>query len=332
MSHRYRHLDFDERRRIDRFLAQRVPIDEIARRLGRHRSTLYRELKRNRFVDPGYSELDGYWHTIAHRRAAARRKRRMKLLRHRDLLQAVAAKLGAGWSPEQIAGRLRRDQSPVRICHETIYRFVYSRETLAEGLYRHLPEQRRRRRPRHARSRRGLYLPDSKSIAFRPDHITERREFGHWEGDLLMFRKEHGKANVLSLVERTTRFTVLVRNNDRQSRPIFEAMILMFSRLPGEASRSFTFDRGTEFSAWQTLEHELGAESWFCDPRSPWQKGTVENTNRRLRRYLPSFINPMDVSPRQLKRLAGEFNAIPRKCLGYATPEEEFRARLLALG
>ncbi len=146
-----------------------------------------------------------------------------------------------------------------------------------------------------------------------------------------MFRKEHGKGNVTSLVKRMSRFTVLLRNNDRQSRPVIDAVIGAFSALPHEASRSFTFDCGTEFAAWEELNKGLGAETWFCDPRSPWQKGAVENTNRRLRRFVPDNTNPFAITIRSLKSITMKINQTPRKCLGFQTPEEEFRRQLLAI-
>lgn len=311
--------------------ARKTPIDEIARAIGRHRSTIYRELKRNWFVEREIPDLTGYWCTVAQQMAAERRRRQMKLLRDRDLLQAIVDRLKAGWSPEQVAGRLKLDASPRRVCHETIYQFAYSKADQAEAIFRYLPEQRRRRRPRRARTERGRHVPDSRSISLRPACVADRSEFGHWEGDLLMFRKEHGKGNVTSLVERTSRFTVLLRNNDRQSRPVIDAVIGAFSALPHGASRSFTFDRGTEFAAWEELGKGLGAETWFCDPRSPWQKGAVENNNRRLRRFLPDNTNPFAITTRSLKFITTQVNQKPRKCLGFRTPEEEFRRQLLAI-
>jgi transposase, IS30 family len=331
MGRTYQQLTMDERRQIDRLRAQKTSIDGIAERIGRHRSTVYREIKRNWFIEREIPDLTGYWCTIAHKMAAERRARLTKLLRHDDLLKAIVAKLQSGWSPEQVAGRLRLDGSPRRVCHETIYRFAYSKAGHADAVYRYLPEQRRRRRPRRARSQRGLHVPDSRSISNRPAAVADRTEFGHWEGDLLMFRREHGKGNVTSLVERKSRFAILLRNNDRQSRPVFNAMIAAFAPLPRAASRSFTFDRGTEFAAYDELDKGLGATTWFCDPRSPWQKGAVENTNRRLRAFLPDSTNPFEITAKTLRLITLQINRTPRKCLGFRTPEEEFRRHLLEI-
>lgn len=124
-----------------------------------------------------------------------------------------------------------------------------------------------------------------------PDAIAKRKQFGHWECDLIQFRKKFGKMNMTSLVERVSRFTVLMKDNDRQSRPIMQGLIGALGSLPLHARRSITFDRGTEFSEWPYLQAGLGSQTWFCDPQSPWQKGTVENTNRRARRWLSREID-----------------------------------------
>jgi IS30 family transposase len=145
----------------------------------------------------------------------------------------------------------------------------------------------------------------------------------------VMFRKEFGKANVTSLVERVSRFAVVLKNPDRHSKPVMEGLINSLSPLPANARRSITFDRGTEFSAWQHLKDGLGVEPWFCNPHSPWQKGTVENTNNRLRRYLPRKSDPTAFTDRYLRSICDRLNATPRKCLGYQTPAEVFRAKLM---
>ena len=296
----YVHIDLDERRLIDRMNQRGRSVDEIAATTGRHRSTIYRELKRNTFVDDEWPDLNGYYAATANGIAQDRRQRLWKLVRDAELRGAVVERLQAGWSPEQIAGRLRYERSSNRVCHETIYRYAYGTDGQELKLYRHLPEHRRRRQPRTMRGRRGPQMPDRLALRFRPDAVKDRREFGHWEDDLVMFRKEHGKANLTTLVERTTRFTVILRNNDRRSKPIMGQVVDGLATLPCEARRSFTFDRGTEFSAWREPKNGLGADVWFCDPHSPWQRGTNENTNRRLRRYLPRSTDPLSIGRDEL--------------------------------
>ncbi|MCZ4433100.1 IS30 family transposase, partial [Agrobacterium sp. SOY23] len=151
---------------------------------------------------------------------------------------------------------------------------------------------------------------------------------GHWEGDLIIFERPFGHANVTSLVERKSRYTVLIKNPNRHSRPIMDKIVLAFSSLPAFARQSFTFDRGTEFAAFRALEDGIGARSWFCDPSAPWQKGAVENANKRIRRFLPSNTDLSQMSQAMLNQLTHILNNQPRKCLNYRTPAEAFMAHL----
>jgi IS30 family transposase len=329
MPRSYVQLNLEDRRKLARFRDRKMPADEIADRLGKDRSTIFRELRRNHFHDPEIPAVRGYFAVTAHDMAKARRARQRKLVRNPALCAAVVDRLEAVWSPEQIAGRLQIEANPHRICHETIYRFAYSKEGQSREIYRHLPEHRRRRRPRNARRRQGRRFSNELSISRRPEIVAARQEFGHWESDLMMFRKEYGKSNVTSLVERVSRFTVLLKNKDRQSRPIMNALIASLAPLPREARRSITFDRGTEFTAWSQVQSGLGAQTWFCDPQSPWQKGTVENTNGRARRHLPREADPTAVTDHHLRMICDRLNTTPRKCLGFRTPAETFRDKLL---
>ncbi len=327
----YSHLTMEERRKIDKWHEAKMPVPEIADRLGRAASTIYRELTRNVYEDTEIPELDGYYGVTAQNAYERRRAIHRKMVVHPELKTAVEDRLKAGWSPEQIAGRMRLEHHPIRVSHETIYRFAYSKDGRAEAFYRHLPEHRKRRRPRGYRRHHRTHIFDSQSLSHRPERVSERNEFGHWECDLMMFRKEHGKINVTSLVERFSRYTVVLRNEDRQSKPIMESLIRGLAPLPADARQSITFDRGTEFSAWRKLTDGIGADSWFCDPQAPWQKGTVENTNNRLRKYLPRSTEPTALTNRYLGSICQRLNSTPRKCLGYRTPAEVFDKELLAI-
>lgn len=279
MSGCYSHFTLADRRRLHHLVERKVPINEMACQLGRHRSTIYREIKRNTFRDRELPDYDGYYSTVADDIAKERRRRLRKLRRHPHLRGMVIERLTAYWSPEQIAGRLLADGvSLVRICAETIYRFVYGKEDYGLGLYRYLPEARRKRRPRGSRKPRNSVFPASHRISQRPDFIDDRSEFGHWEGDLLIFERDLGPANVTSLVERKSRYTVMIKNPSRHSRPIMDKIIETFGALSSCARQSFTFDRGTEFAGFRALEDGIGARSWFCDPSTPWQKGAVETS------------------------------------------------------
>ncbi|UXN67510.1 IS30 family transposase (plasmid) [Phyllobacterium sp. A18/5-2] len=325
----YSHLTLADRRRLYQLKERKVSIGEIARQLGRDRSTIYREIKRNTFRDREFPDYDGYSSTVADDIARECRRRLRKLRRHPHLRGIVIERLKAYWSPEQIAGRLLSDGvSLVRICAETIYSFIYGKEDYGLGLYRYLPAARRKRRPRGSRKPRNSVFPASHSISQRPDFIDDRSEFGHWEGDLLIFERELGHANVTSLIERKSRYTVMIKNQSRHSRPIMDKIIETFSPLPSTARQSFTFDRGTKFAGFRALEDGIGARSWFCDPSAPWQKGAVENINKRIRRFMPGDTDLAADSQRDLIHLVCHLNDQPRKCLGYRTPAEVFAIHL----
>jgi IS30 family transposase len=331
MGSHYSHLSLEERRKIADWRAAKMPTSEIADRLGRDASTVYRDLRRNYYDDKELPELNGYYALNAQDMYERRRAIHRKMVVHPTLKAAIEDRLKAGWSPEQIAGRMRLERHPIRVSHETIYRFAYSKDGRAEQFYRHLPEHRKRRRPRGYRRHNRTHIFDVQSLSHRPESVAARTEFGHWECDLMMFRKEHGKINVTSLVERVSRYTVVMRNEDRQSKPIMESLIKGLAALPADARQSITFDRGTEFSAWRRLKAGIGADSWFCDPQAPWQKGTVENTNNRLRRYLPRSTEPTALTNRYIRSICQRLNSTPRKCLGYQTPAEVFESKLMEI-
>jgi IS30 family transposase len=330
MARTYRQLDLDQRRTLFRLVEARRPVGEIAERLGRHRSTIYRELGRNRFRD-GDRGFCGYFPLTAQDLADRRRRRRRKLAADDALRAHVVERLTAGWSPQQIAGRLRRDaDGRASVCHETIYRHVHGPEGRRNDLYRCLPKARRRRGSRYGRKPRAASIPRERWIENRPAEVGTRETFGHWEADLLLFRKEHGKANVTSLLERKSRFTVLLPNGDRRSSAVLAGIAGALRPLPEDARRTITFDRGSEFAGYAALDRHLALASYFCDPHSPWQKGGVENANGRVRRFLPRETGPGALAPASLRRLAERLNDTPRRCLGYRTPREIFQEHLAA--
>src|SRR4051794_4212639 len=243
-----RQLDLDARRTLFRLTEARRPIGEIAERLGRHPSTIYRELGRNRFRD-GDRGFCGYFPLNA--QDLARRRRRRKLAADDALRAHVVGRLKDGWSPQQIAGRLKREPTGggASVCHETIYRHVHGPEGREDGLHRHLPKARRRRGSRYGRRPRASPIPRERWIENRPAEVGTRETFGHWEADLLIFRKEHGRANVTSLVERKSRFTFLLPNQDKRSAAVITGIADALRPLPEDARRTVTFDRGSEFAA-----------------------------------------------------------------------------------
>lgn len=325
----YSQLSITERRKIERWRHAKVPVDEIARVLKRSRSTIFRELKRNFFSDESMPKHDGYYGDAAHLMKAKRRARDRKLIKYPELCKLVIERLKNGWTPEQIGNRLAHDEEPLRVCQETIYRYIYSKEGMAHELWWYLPLHRKNRTPRRARKRRKSNFCRDVSILFRPEDVAHRREFGHWEGDLMLFEQRLGQTNVTSLVERVSRFSVILKNPNKRTKPVMDKIIKAIKDLPHVARRSITFDRGSEFVSWPHLQAKIGTQTWFCDPASPWQKGTVENTNRRARRWLPRKRDIRTMSDHDIKVISDRLNNTPRKCLGWKTPAEVFRENML---
>ena len=332
MTSHYGQLTLEDRRQIYRLRDQKVSVTEIAARLGRHRSTIYREIQRNTFLkdDDGY--YDGYFPVTAHDLAQARRTRKRKLLQQEQLRRYVIEKLESHWSPDQISGYLRRHESGFYVCPETIYQYVYSAQGKEQGLYRHLFRGKSKRRPRFGRRARGKHIPAEHTIHQRPALINDRQAFGHWECDLMMFQKDLGTANVTSLVERKSRYMFLAVNDSRTSRTVMSGIVSRIGKLPSSCRQTITFDRDTEFMAYPLLRRQLGMHSYFCDPQKPWQKGAVENNNGRIRRYLPANTNVAELPESALREICKRMNRTPRKCLGYRTPEDVFFYNIKSAG
>jgi IS30 family transposase len=246
----YTQLTITERRRIERWRHAKVPVDEMARVLKRCRSTIFRELKRNFFSDESMPKCDGYYGDAAHRMTADRRARDRKLIKHPELCRRVIERLKNGWTPEQIGNRMIHEGAPLRVCQETIYRHIYSKEGLRDELWWYLPTHRVACRPRRARKKHSPKFHRDVSILFRPDVVAHRRQFGHWEGDLMLFEQKLGQSNVTSFVERMSRFTVILKNPNKRTEPVMGKIIKPIKDLPHLARRSITFDRGSEFMNW----------------------------------------------------------------------------------
>lgn len=329
MGARYAQLSLEERRKIERWRHAKVSVNEMARVLKRHRSTIFRELKRNHFFDAELPKVVGYFGVAAHSMMRDRRTRQRKLIRWPDLCSKVVERIKHGWTPEQISNRMILENAVPRVCQETIYRYIYSAEGMKQELWWYLPNHRKSRLPRRARKKLKSKFHRDVSILFRPEAVAQRKQFGHWEGDLMLFKQHFGQSNVTSLVERVSRFTVLLKNQSKHTRPVMDKVTTVMKSLPFVARRSITFDRGTEFVAWPHLQSETGTQAWFCDPSAPWQKGTVENTNRRARRWLPRKLNVKTLTDHELKMICERLNQTPRKCLGWKTPADVFREKML---
>ena len=314
-----------ERETISRGLAAERSARCIALQLGRAPSTVSREIKRN-------AGRDRYRAAGADKRAwaRARRPKRCKLARHRWLRSMVARKLRLNWSPEQIAGWLKRrhpGEERYQVSHETIYRslFVQARGVLKKELLSHLRSQRMMRRPGPKKwqgDARGQ-IKDMVSIRERPASVADRAVPGHWEGDLLT---GPNNSYIATLVERHTRYVMLVKVANKDTQTVISALIEQSKKLPSELKKSLTWDRGKELMNHRQFSLATDIDVYFCDPRSPWQRGSNENTNGLLRQYFPKGTDLSAYSQADLNKVARQLNERPRKTLGFETPAERFNA------
>ena len=296
---------------------------QIGAMIGRDKSVVCRELNRNRGPD------GSYWAPLAHRAAHERRRRpkEFRLLANPGLCRRIEEWMDQGWSPKLIAAMLKRDHATMimdRVCHETIYQALYvqTRGQLRADLSQKLSLKRRERKPRGSSDGRGRSLyTEAFTIRDRPAEAADRAVPGHWEGDLIM-----GAGNtsaVGTLVERSTRFTILLHLPGRHdATSVAEAMIAQMRRLPEHLRRSITWDRGSELAEFDRIQLELGTPVYFCDPRSPWQRGSNENTNRLLRFWLEKGTDLSQHSAADLDRIAATLNARPRPTLNLQTPAQ----------
>lgn len=317
-----------ERESIRVGLAQARSMRWIARELGRSASTVSREIARN-------GGMAGYRAHEAHGRArrCARRPKRYKLETNRALARIVTKQLRKRWSPQQICGWLRQehpDDPSFHVSHETIYQslFVQGRGGLRRELSAALRTGRATRRSRAERGERGR-IAQMVPISERPAEAEDRAVPGHWEGDLIIGKDS--KSQVGTLVERTTRFLILVRlPKDRTAATVRNAIQHHIKFLPKELKRSLTWDQGKEMSDHGLFRVATGIQVYFCDPHSPWQRGTNENTNGLIRQYLPKGVDLSTYSAKQLRRIARELNQRPRQTLSWRTPADKL-AELVAL-
>jgi len=324
MGKKYEHLSLEERCQIARLHEDGQSVRQIAAALDRPPSTISRELRRNGGKQVGYKP------SYAHQQAKARRWTGSRLDRDADLRRLVLDRLERGWSPEQIAGRLDRDQAATSISYESIYRFIYAQiRRTNDGRWRHyLP---RAKAKRGWRGRKGgspaSFIQGRVSIAERPFSANDRALPGHWEADLMLF-KTYGQA-ILAAHERLSRILILARQPSKAAEPTAQRLLSWLRPLPPELRQTITFDNGTEFAQHYRLKAMLGIQTFFCDTHSPWQKGGIENAIGRMRRPLPRKTDLLTLPPQNLYAVAAAYNNTPRKCLDFQTPAEAFLAQLL---
>jgi len=319
MGENYSHLTLEERCRLRGLMEMGLGVSEIARRLGRHRGTLYREIGRNRCVA-------GYRPDSAARRAWARKIRGSQIERSTRLRDHIEDRLAMGWSPEQIAGRMEREGLEHGVCAESIYRHVYSPAGRRSGLPRQLAQRKARRGRRRRNGQREPSIPNRVPIHQRPTKAHLRSEFGHWEGDLMHFRRQ--RDILLTLQERRSRLTLARRLLSKDAGLTADAIAAELGGLAPQARRTITHDNGGEFARHETVTDQIGLRAYFCDPHSPWQRGGIENANGRLRRDFPRKSSLGGNTDDDIDDVIWNLNSTPRKCLGYRTPIEAFAANL----
>ena len=322
-----RALTLKEREEVSRGLSAGESLRAIAARIRRSPSTVSREVSRNGGRRKYRAAL-----ADAHAWRRASRPKACKLAQHQRLREVVAGKLRLDWSPEQIAGWLARafpGNVVMQVSHETIYKslFIQARGVLEKELLRHLRSRRVMRCARHATSagqQRGQIV-DAVSIRERPAEVEDRAVPGHWEGDLL---SGANNTHIATLVERHTRFTKLVKVEGKDTATVVGALSRQIRTLPTDLRRTLTWDRGAELAQHRQFSVATKVQVFFCDPRSPWQRGTNENTNRLLRQYFPDGTDLSGYSQRDLDEVARRLNQRPRKTLGFLSPAEKLDAVL----
>jgi IS30 family transposase len=326
-----RALTLHEREEISRGLAAGLSVRAMARALARAPSTISREIRR-------HGGAKHYRATVAEHRAWRRAKRPKccRLASDRRLRNAVVRKLRADWSPEQIARWLRLtypSDPTMHISHETIYRTLYvqARGALKQELTAHLRRRRvvRHSRANHAKDQGRGQIVDAISISERPPSIEDRAVPGHWEGDLLAGTKQ---SNIATLVERYSRYVVLVRLRTRDAPSVAKALARRVQHLPAGLVQSLTWDRGLEMADHKTFTIDTNVQVYFCDPRSPWQRGSNENTNGLLRQYFPKGVDVSHITQRQLDTVAKKLNTRPRETLNWKTPAQALAAAVATTG
>jgi len=324
-------LTLTEREVISRGLAMHLSLRAIASQLGRSPSTISREINRNGGYDcyRASAAEEAAWHR-------ALRPKACKLVGRPELVREIARKLRRQWSPEQIAGWLKRQypkDKNYHVSHETIYKslFIQARGVLKRELLACLRSRQVMRRSRHSSLKRQgkSTIVDAVSISERPASVEDRAVPGHWEGDLIA---GSNNTHIATLVERHSRYLMLAKLPNRRTDTVIKALIKQSQKLPSELYKSLTWDRGSELANHKNFTLATDIQVYFCDPHSPWQRGSNENTNRLLRQYFPKGTDLSIYSQAQLNKVARQLNERPRKTLDYETPAERFNACVASIG
>lgn len=313
-------LTFYERQQIEYYLRCKLRVRKIAQLLHRDHSVISREIERNK------GQCFPYNAVIA-QRAAERRARitnTRKLAKNERLREYVEQKLQVGWSPQQIAGRLKYHPPPSlkdqHVCHETIYSYVYDKKGDGQWLYHFLPQQQPKRRQWYSRRPRHLFIPGRTPIQERPKVVEKRQRFGDWEADLVVFGRQ--PAAVAVQYERKSQLLRLTKVANRTANETADAIMASVESLPAQLWRTITLDNGGENVGHIRIKDQYSIQTYFCDPYKSWQKGGVENMNGLIRRYLPRKTTITQTTDEHIRAIQEMLNNRPRKGLQYSTPNE----------
>ena len=316
MGESYSHFDHKERTLIYWWQKEPLTLREMGRRLRRSHTSISRELRRNQWCGKPYFPRGAQYLAEARLQDRASRERlKSKLVR-----AYVEQKLHLGWTPELIAGRLKQQGTLPTVCHESIYQYIYGE---APALIACLPRHHRKRKPKWPSRKTGERIKNRTSVALRPPAATSRREWGHWEADMIVAGDRQHGLNVL--VERKSRLTHISRLADKTAEVTKQVMLRRLKPYPETLLQSITYDNGSENTCHEGINEALGTRSFFCAPYHSWEKGSVEQVNGLIRRFFPKDTNFHDMEPAAIQRVEQLLNHRPRKCLDYRTPYEVFR-------
>lgn len=321
----YTHLRLAEREQLFSWYEQGVSLREIGRRLNRSDTSIGRELKRNKKLTHGLEKVSGKYLPCVAQEKADKRKREQRSQaswKGPAVLTYIAEKLKLGWSPETIAGRLSIDHPELHICHETIYRLIYERQNKKYKLWEYLTVKRKKRMKKFGRKvHREGRIPEAVSIDLRPKHIAKRKQVGHWETDNVIGKISDDAALSVS-VERKTRLTVMTKLKNKKADEKLKVLFARLSVLPQHLRKTMTTDNGKENTRHKQLTESLDMPVYFCHAYASWEKGSVENMNGRIRRYIPKGISIDTISEKTIRSIEWKLNTTPRKCLNWKTPLE----------
>lgn len=310
-------LTLYDRQKFEYLLRTKQSMRAIAKVMKRDHSVLVRELKRN-----GSGDRKKYRADTAQRLFEKRvhKQHRGKLDKHPELKEYVAEGLKKEWSPDVIAGKLKMSELDQTISHESIYHYIYHKEGRYEGWYKYLRQGKSKRQKRHTRKNGKLRIPERISIHERPPYIDERKRYGDWESDSVIFSKQKAILSVQS--ERKSKLIRMHKAPNKTAEETANALVKTAESLPKELFLTVTFDNGTEGAQHANIKKEYGVDTYFCDPFSSWQKGGVENANKLIRQYLPRSTDLNALSDKDIHDIQEKLNNRPRKCLGYLSPNE----------